>query len=115
MKYKLKTPHQEVGNNKKKWLLKKKVSSFVESKEPAEEHDYKKRYDDLKKHYDAKLSEFKSEREQLASEIKAIKANMQSLPQGTVPPKSPEELQKFKEKYPDVYEVVETVASGLKS
>ena len=24
-----------------------------------EEHDYKKRYDDLKKHYDAKVSEFK--------------------------------------------------------
>ena len=77
-------------------------TSFVESKQPAEEHDYKKRYDDLKKHYDAKLSEFKSEREQLASEIKAIKENMQSLPQGTVPPKSAEELQEFKEKYPDV-------------
>lgn len=89
-------------------------TSFVESKQPAEEHDYKKRYDDLKKHYDAKLNEFKSEREQLASEIKAIKENMQSLPQGTVPPKSAEELQEFKEKYPDVFEVVETV-SGLKT
>ena len=88
-------------------------TSFVETKQP-EGHDYKKRYDDLKKHYDAKLDEFKSEREQMVSEIKAIKDNMQSLPQGTVAPKSAEELQEFKEKYPDVFEVVETV-SGLKT
>ena len=88
-------------------------TSFVETKQP-EGHDDKKRYDDLKKHYDAKLDEFKSEREQMASEIKAIKDNMQSLPQGTVAPKSAEELQEFKEKYPDVFEVVETV-SGLKT
>ena len=88
-------------------------TSFVETKQ-SDGHDYKKRYDDLKKHYDAKLDEFKSEREQMASEIKAIKDNMQSLPQGTVTPKSAEELQEFKEKYPDVFEVVETV-SGLKT
>ncbi len=88
-------------------------TSFVETKQ-SDGHDYKKRYDDLKKHYDAKLDEFKSEREQMASEIKAIKDNMQSLPQGTVAPKSAEELQEFKEKYPDVFEVVETV-SGLKT
>ena len=88
-------------------------TSFVETKQ-SDGHDYKKRYDDLKKHYDAKLDEFKSEREQMANEIKAIKDNMQSLPQGTVAPKSAEELQEFKEKYPDVFEVVETV-SGLKT
>ena len=34
----------------------------------------------------------------------------QELPRGATPPKTLEELQEFKEKYPDVFEVVETVA-----
>ena len=33
-----------------------------------EDHDYKKRYDDLKKHYDAKLYEWKQEREALTQQ-----------------------------------------------
>ena len=33
-----------------------------------EEHDYKKRYDDLKKHYDTKLHEWKMERETLLAQ-----------------------------------------------
>ena len=87
-------------------------NSFVEAKQ--EEHDYKKRYDDLKKHYDAKLSEFKSEREQLVQELNTFKQHTQELPRGATPPKTLEELQEFKEKYPDVFEVVETVA-GVQS
>ena len=88
-------------------------TSFAETKQ-TEEHDYKKRYDDLKKHYDSKLDQFKSEREQMSSEIQAIKDNMHQLPVGTNAPKSAEELQEFKEKYPDVFDVVETV-SGMKT
>jgi len=84
-------------------------TSFVETKQ-TDEHDYKKRYDDLKKHYDSKLTEFKSEREQLASELKAVKSRVQELPRGATPPKTLEELEEFKERYPDVFEVVETVA-----
>ena len=84
-------------------------TSFVETKQ-TDEHDYKKRYDDLKKHYDAKLDEFKSEREHLASELKVIKSRVQEMPRGTTPPKTLEELEEFKERYPDVFEVVETVA-----
>ena len=43
-------------------------SSFVEAKkEPSEDHDYKKRYDDLKRHYDSKVLEFKGEIEELKS------------------------------------------------
>ena len=85
----------------------KATESFAEAKE---DHDYKKRYDDLKKHYDSKLNEFKSEREELASELKSIKARVQEMPRGTTPPKTMEELEEFKERYPDVFEVVETVA-----
>ena len=87
-------------------------NSFVEAKQ--EEHDYKKRYDDLKKHYDAKLNEFKGEREQLAGELETVKKRVYEMPRGAKAPKTMEELQEFKEKYPDVFEVVETV-SGIQT
>jgi len=75
----------------------------LESKKasPYKKPDYKKRYDDLKKHYDNKLNEFKSREEELLSQVKQPEYKA---------PKSPEELEKFKVDYPDVYEVVETVA-----
>ena len=95
-------PTQEVATQEES-------TSFVETKQ-TDEHDYKKRYDDLKKHYDSKLTEFKDEREQLASELKAVKSRVQELPRGATPPKTLEELEEFKERYPDVFEVVETVA-----
>ena len=84
--------------------------SFVEAKQQ-EDHDYKKRYDDLKKHYDTKLNEFKSEREQLASELESVRNRAYEMPRGTKPPKTLEELEDFKERYPDVFEVVQTVSS----
>ena len=80
---------------------------FVETKqEESPEHDYKKRYDDLKKHYDNKLQEWKSEKE-------AIKTTAQQmdLDPSIKLPKSPDELEEFKSKYPDVYAVVQTVAT----
>ena len=84
-------------------------NSFVQPKQ--EEHDYKKRYDDLKKHYDAKISEFKGEREQLESELETVKKRVYEMPRGAKAPKTMEELEEFKERYPDVFEVVETVSS----
>ena len=66
--------------------------------------DYKKRYDDLKKHYDSKLNEFKQK------ELELIEQAQQGQVKYT-PPKSEEELAEFKQKYPDVYDVVETVAN----
>jgi len=71
--------------------------------EPYKRPDYKKRYDDLKKHYDSKLNEFKSREQELLEEA------AQNRP-SYVAPKSPEDLEKFREEYPDVYEVVETVS-----
>jgi len=65
--------------------------------------DYKKRYDDLKKHYDSKLNEFKSREQELIEEATSNRTEY-------VTPKSPEEIEQFKNDYPDVYEVVETVA-----
>ena len=71
--------------------------------EPYKRPDYKKRYDDLKKHYDSKLNEFKSREQEL---LEQAAENRPSY----VAPKSPEALEKFREEYPDVYEVVETVS-----
>jgi len=82
-------------------------TSFVENKKEAE-HDYKKRYDDLKRHYDEKVGEFKSEVESLRNTMTERAAEM---PRGVTPPRTQEELAEFKERYPDVFEVVQTVSS----
>ena len=82
-------------------------TSFVENKKEAE-HDYKKRYDDLKRHYDEKVGEVKSEVESLRNTMTERAAEM---PRGVTPPRTQEELAEFKERYPDVFEVVQTVSS----
>tara|TARA_B100000131_G_C17971103_1_gene554495 strand:+ start:7 stop:849 length:843 start_codon:yes stop_codon:yes gene_type:complete len=75
-----------------------------ETKEkPYSKPDYKKRYDDLKSHYDSKLNEFKAREEEL------LKQAAENMPEYKAP-KSAEDLEEFKKQYPDVYEVVETVA-----
>ena len=82
-------------------------ASFAQPKEGSDT-DYKKRYDDLKRHYDSKLEEWKQEREDLA---KAQQAGRDSGLQSSELPRTPEELEQFKAKYPDVYAIVETVSS----
>ena len=70
---------------------------------PYKKPDYKKRYDDLKRHYDSKLNEFKTREQELIEEATKNRTEYKA-------PKSEEELEEFKKQYPDVYEVVETVA-----
>ena len=70
---------------------------------PYKRPDYKKRYDDLKSHYDRKLNEFKSREQELIEEATKSRPDYKA-------PKTPEELAAFKKQYPDVFEVVETVA-----
>jgi len=92
---------------KKKTTPSEPVEQVAEQESPKDEPykrpDYKKRYDDLKKHYDSKLNEFKSREQELLEQAAENRPNY-------VAPKSPEELEKFREEYPDVYEVVETVS-----
>tara|TARA_E500000318_G_scaffold28503_2_gene28650 strand:+ start:1617 stop:2507 length:891 start_codon:yes stop_codon:yes gene_type:complete len=80
--------------------------TFVSAKkeETAPEHDYKKRYDDLKRHYDQKIQEFKTKEQQLESAMQQSNMNVPL-------PKTPEELEKFRSEYPDVYDVMQTIAS----
>jgi len=68
--------------------------------------DYKKRYDDLKRHYDSKVNEWKSKQSDLEEQL------AKNRPKYT-PPKSEEELAKFKETNPDLFEVVETIAHQI--
>lgn len=83
--------------------VEKPVEQEAKKDEPYKRPDYKKRYDDLKKHYDSKLNEFKSREQELIDEATKNRQSYKA-------PKSPEDLEKFKTEYPDVYEVVETVA-----
>ena len=62
---------------------------------PYKKPDYKKRYDDLKRHYDSKLNEFKSREEELLDEATKNRTEYKA-------PKTEEELEEFKNSYPDV-------------
>ena len=79
------------------------VEQEVSEDKPYKRPNYKKRYDDLKKHYDSRLDEFKTREQELLEEATKNRTEYNT-------PKSPEELEQFKNEYPDVYEVVETVA-----
>ena len=70
---------------------------------PYKQPNYKKRYDDLKTHYDSRLDEFKAREKELLDEAVINRPDYKA-------PKSAEELEKFKNEYPDVMAVVETVA-----
>ena len=67
---------------------------------PKKRTNYKKRYDDLKRHYDDKVNECK-QREQ---------EGLAQTPVSYTAPKTPEDLEKFRQEYPDLYDTVETVA-----
>jgi|TARA_R100000081_G_C4780537_1_gene151214 hypothetical protein len=75
----------------------------VEEETKKEKTNYKKRYDDLKKHYDEKVADFKQKELELLAKAEETKVELPKL-------RSPEDLEQFKNKYPDLFETVETVA-----
>jgi len=87
------------------------VPSSEEAPTEKQEHDYKKRYDDLKTYYDQKLNDWKQEKETLSAQANVAEKVQQE--QAYAPPKTKEELAQFKEKYPDVYQVVETISHEM--
>ena len=74
-----------------------------EEVQPKQKTNYKKRYDDLKRHYDQKLSEFKQREQELEAAARSAQPAYE-------PPRSEEELEAFKQEYPDLYSTVESVA-----
>ena len=75
----------------------------LEEKAPKKRTNYKKRYDDLKRHYDEKVAEFKQREQEFMATAKAAVPEYQA-------PKTSEDLEKFKQEHPDLYDTVETVA-----
>ena len=97
-------PEAETEEVEAEEVQEEKVQDTKSDDKPYKRPDYKKRYDDLKRHYDSKLNEFKQKEQELLEQAREGQVKY-------TPPKSEEELAEFKKKYPDVYDVVETVAN----
>ena len=80
-----------------------KATPIAERPAKAEDRVFKKRYDDLKKHYDSTINKHKDE-------LTSLRTQLESSTKQFVPPKSKEELEAWRKEYPDVYDMVETIA-----
>ena len=100
--YKKDSPKTVVDTGRVQDEEEEKEEAKVEA-QPYKKVDYKKRYDDLKRHYDDKVNTFKQKEEELHAQLRANRPKYKA-------PKSKEELNEFKKNYPDVYDVVESVA-----
>ena len=74
----------------------------VERPVNAEDKVFKKRYDDLKRHYDSTVNKHKDEVFKLKNQLESST--------NFVPPKDKKELEEWRREYPDVYDVIKTVA-----
>ena len=81
----------------------KKATPIAERPAKAEDRVFKKRYDDLKKHYDSTINKHKDE-------VRNLRTQLESSTKQFVPPKSKDELEAWRKEYPDVYDMVETIA-----
>ena len=68
----------------------------------AEEKVFKKRYDDLKRHYDSTVNKHKDD-------VSKLKRQLEESTEQVLP-KTKEEIEAWRTKYPDVYDVIETIA-----
>ena len=68
----------------------------------AEEKVFKKRYDDLKRHYDSTVNKHKDD-------VSKLKRQLEDSAEQVLP-KTKEEIEAWRIKYPDVYDVIETIA-----
>ena len=80
-----------------------KATPIAERPAKAEDRVFKKRYDDLKKHYDSTINKHKDE-------VTSLRSQLESSTKEFVPPKSKSELEAWRKEYPDVYDMVETIA-----
>ena len=69
----------------------------------AEEKVFKKRYDDLKRHYDSTVNKHKDD-------VSKLKKQLEDNADKIKLPKTKEEIEAWRVKYPDVYDVIETIA-----
>ena len=83
--------------------LDQQATPIAERPAKAEDRVFKKRYDDLKKHYDSTINKHKEE-------LTSLRTQLESSTKQFVPPKSKDELEAWRKEYPDVYDMVETIA-----
>ena len=69
----------------------------------AEEKVFKKRYDDLKRHYDSTINKHKDD-------VSSLKRQLEENAEKIQLPKTKEEVDAWKKKYPVVYDIIETIA-----
>ena len=69
----------------------------------AEEKVFKKRYDDLKRHYDSTINKHKDD-------VSSLKRQLEENAEKIQLPKTKEEVDAWKKRYPDVYDIIETIA-----
>ena len=83
--------------------LDQQATPIAERPAKAEDRVFKKRYDDLKRHYDSTIQKHKDELESLRTRLESGNSQF-------TPPKSKQELEEWRKEYPDVYDMVESIA-----
>src|SRR5210317_432086 len=86
--------------------VEQEVAEPEEEEEPtsAEEKTFKKRYSDLRRHQQKQAEEFKTELSELKRQLSEATKKEMKLP------KSDEDIEKWAAEYPDVAQIVETIA-----
>ena len=100
--YKRKVEPEDTATDSKDTSSEEEATPVEERHVNAEERVFKKRYDDLKRHYDSTVNKHKEETSNLKRQLE--ESTQQALP------KTKEEIEAWRNKYPDVYDVIQTVA-----
>ena len=100
--YKRMSEPEDTATDSKDTSSEEEATQVEERPVNAEEKVFKKRYDDLKRHYDSTVNKHKEETSNLKRQLE--ESTQQALP------KTKEEIEAWRNKYPDVYDVIQTIA-----
>ena len=101
--YKRKVEPEDTATDSKDTSSEEEATPVEERPVNAEEKVFKKRYDDLKRHYDSTVNKHKED-------ISSLKRQLEENAEKIQLPKTKEEVDAWKKKYPDVYDIIETIA-----
>ena len=101
--YKRKVETEDTATDSKDTSSEEEATPVEERPVNAEEKVFKKRYDDLKRHYDSTVNKHKDD-------VSSLKRQLEENAEKIQLPKTKEEVDAWKKKYPDVYDIIETIA-----
>ncbi len=101
--YKRKVETEDTATDSKDTSSEEEATPVEERPVNAEEKVFKKRYDDLKRHYDSTVNKHKDN-------ISNLKRQLEENAEKIQLPKTKEEVDAWRKKYPDVYDIIETIA-----